>query len=141
MSATSDPAALGNARRKVRDAMMRAGLRADDVAAMEVAAGEVLSNVHRNAYNGDVGLVSVAVLCHSYAVSLLISDGGDATEAPEIPRGLPPRTRKGGSGLYLVGRLAEDVRIRVGRSGHGLVVRFSKHLSAHGTPANRRQTG
>jgi anti-sigma regulatory factor (Ser/Thr protein kinase) len=87
---------------------MRAGLRADAVEPMEVAVGEVLSNAHRHAYDGAVGPVSVAVFRHSNLGSVVITDGGETTEAPEVPRRLPPLTREGGRGLYLVSRLVDE---------------------------------
>ena len=128
VSATSDPVALGDARRKVRDAMMKAGLRADAVEAMEVAVGEVLSNVYRHAYRSDIGPVSVACSRYLSCVSVLIIDSGHAMVAPVVPRVLPPRANVGGRGLYLVGRFADAVRIRVNRTGYGLTVRLAKRL-------------
>lgn len=128
LTTQSDLVALRDVRRKVRDVMLRAGLRADAVADMEVAVGEVLSNACRHAYQGEVGPVSVAFSRHPHRVSVLITDRGSATEAPEIPGELPPEIRDGGRGLYLVARLADDVRIRVNRTGYGLKVRLTKRL-------------
>jgi anti-sigma regulatory factor (Ser/Thr protein kinase) len=128
VSANSDPAALGDARRKVRDAIMRAGLRADAVEAMEVAVGEVLSNVHWHAYKGGIGPISVAVSRYPNHVSVLMVDDGHAMVAPVVPRMLPSRASVGGRGLYLVGCFADSVRIRVNRAGYGLTVRLTKRL-------------
>lgn len=95
---------------------------------MEVAVGEVLSNVHRHAYRGDIGPVSVAVSRYPNRVSVLVIDNGHATMAPVVPRVLPPRANIGGRGLYLVGRFADGARIRMNRTGHGLTVRLTKRL-------------
>lgn len=128
VSANSDPVALADTRRKVRNAMMRTGLRANAVEAMEVAVGEVLSNVHRHAYQGDIGPVSVAVSRYPNCVSVLVMDSGHATVSPVVPRVLPPPASVGGRGLYLVGRFVDAVRIRVNRTGYGLTVRLTKRL-------------
>jgi anti-sigma regulatory factor (Ser/Thr protein kinase) len=106
--------------------MIRAGLRTDSVELMEMAVGEVLSNVRRHAYSGESGPVTVAVSRYPHSVSVLVKDGGNATVAPEVPRRLPPRTHISGRGLYLVGRIADDVRIHVNRNGNGLTVRLAK---------------
>jgi anti-sigma regulatory factor (Ser/Thr protein kinase) len=95
---------------------------------MEVAVGEVLSNVHRHAYQGDIGPVSVAVSRYPSRVSVLVIDDGHATAAPEVPHRVPPRANVDGRGLYLVGCFADNVRIRVNITGYGLTVRLAKRL-------------
>ena len=103
---------------------MKAGLRGHALEDMEVAVGETLSNVHRHAYEVGIGPVAIAVFRHPDAVSVFVSDRGNAIVAPDDPRDMRQR-----SGLYLAGRLADEVRMRVSRTGHGLVVRLMKRLS------------
>jgi anti-sigma regulatory factor (Ser/Thr protein kinase) len=93
-STHSDPVALTNLRRNVRSVLLRAGLRDQALDEMEIAVGEVLSNVHRHAYQGETGPMSVAVSRHADRVSVVITDRGRATEAPEVP--LRPRGGAGG---------------------------------------------
>lgn len=141
-STPTDPGTLHAVRLKVRDAMMKAGLRGHDLDGMEVAVGEVLSNVNLHAYGADGGPVSVAVSRLQDAVTVVITDRGDATVAPEVPR-LPARTTTGGRGLYLTSRLVDDLTIRVNRVGRGLRVRLTKRFNeagvATGGEATRQQ--
>jgi anti-sigma regulatory factor (Ser/Thr protein kinase) len=134
-STVSDPTALAALRQKVRQSMIRAGLPLQTVGEMEVAVGEILSNVHRHAYLGDVGPVSVALFCYPHRISVLIIDRGHATTAPAVPATLPSDR----GGLYLVSRLVDDVRIRVNRAGYGLRVRLTKHLEPAETGADGLQ--
>ena len=75
-STHSDPVTLINLRRNVRSVLLRAGQRGRALDKMEVAVGEVLSNVHRHAYQGDIGPVSVAVFRYPHQVSVVIIDRG-----------------------------------------------------------------
>lgn len=124
----SRPESLGSARRQVRDAMTRAGLGVETARDMEVAVGEALSNVYQHAYTGGIGAVSVEVIATATAITVVVRDDGDATAAPEIPRRLPPRTSPGGRGLYMMGRLADDVELRVNPAGHGVTARIRARL-------------
>jgi len=122
----SDPESLGDARRRVRDALMQAGLAIDAAQDMEVAVGEALSNIYRHAYSTGVGPVAVEVLTSGGAFTVVVHDEGEATVPPAIPRSLPPRTSPGGRGLYLIRNFADDVEFRVNPSGHGVTVRMTK---------------
>lgn len=124
----SRPESLGIARRQVRDAMTRAGLGDETARDMEVAVGEALSNIYQHAYPGGIGAVSVEVIATATAITVVVRDDGDATAAPEIPRRLPPRTSPGGRGLYMIGRLANDVELRVNPAGHGVTARITARL-------------
>jgi serine/threonine-protein kinase RsbW len=139
----SHPAALSDARRRVREAMIRAGIRVEVAQEMEVAVGEALSNVHRHAYKNRVGPVSVEVLRTAEAVTVAVADQGGATVAPAVPSTLPARTDQGGRGLYVVGRLVDDVEIQVNRAGHGITVRMTERLEGKGgePPPEPAQTG
>lgn len=124
----SHPESLASARRQVRDAMIGAGVGADTVRDMELAVGEVLANVHAHAYGGRVGPVSIEVVTTPAELTVAVRDDGTATEPPTIPETLPSWSRRGGRGLYMVGRLVNDVEIRVNPAGHGVTVRMTAHL-------------
>lgn len=126
----SHSGSLGDARRWVRDTMARAGLGIDAARDMEVAVGEALSNVCQHAYTGGVGPVFVEVLTSSHDITVVVRDEGMVTAAPVIPRTLPPRTNTGGRGLYMIGRLVDDVAMHVPPGGHGLTVKLTARLEA-----------
>jgi serine/threonine-protein kinase RsbW len=126
----SHPESLGDARRQVRDAMMHAGLDLDAARNMEIAVGEALSNVYQHAYRTGIGPVLVEVLRTSTGLTVTVSDEGDAVATPVIPRMLPPRTKPGGRGLYMIRRLVDDLEICVGPKGHGVTVRMTAPLQA-----------
>lgn len=131
----SHPESLGDARRRVRDAMTRAGLDQEAARDMEVAVGEALSNVYQHAYPGGIGPVSVEVVVVPTALTVVVRDEGDATAAPVIPRRLPPRTNTGGRGLYMIGCLADQVEMQVNPEGHGVTVRITARPEAPLTAA------
>ena len=126
--ADSLPGTLTYVRKQVGATAASAGLSPQAVWDLEVAAGEVLSNVHRHAYAGGIGPVSVEVFHTTKTVEVVISDTGKAREAVTVRRTRPSNTDQCGRGLYLVGRLVDDVKIRVNHGGHGLVVRISMRL-------------
>ena len=132
--ADSQPATLTRIRKEVRETAAQLGLNVYAVSDLEVAAGEVLSNVYRHAYNG-VGPVFVDVYHATKTVEVVISDIGKAREAVSVPRTPPPNANYGGRGLYLVSRLVDDLRIRVNDHGHGLVVQMSMALKDNRTVA------
>jgi serine/threonine-protein kinase RsbW len=124
----SQPESLGEARRQVRDVMGRVGLDVDAARDMEVAVGEALSNIYQHAYTGGIGPVLVEVLAVGTALTVVVRDEGEATAVPEIPQTLPPRTSRGGRGLYMVGRLVDDVEMAMNPAGHGVTVRMTARL-------------
>jgi anti-sigma regulatory factor (Ser/Thr protein kinase) len=124
----SRPESLGAARRQVRDAVANAGLAPEAARNLEVAAGEVLANIHRHAYRSGSGPVSVEIVAAPDAVMVVVRDEGQATTPPAIPRALPSGSTGGGRGLYLVERLVDEVAIAVSPGGHGLTVRMTAHL-------------
>jgi serine/threonine-protein kinase RsbW len=124
----SRPESLGAARRQVRDAVANAGLALEAARNLEVAAGEVLANIHQHAYRNRSGPVSVEVVAAPDAVTVVVRDEGQATTPPAIPSALPSGSTGGGRGLYLVERLVDEVAIAVNPGGHGLTVRVTAHL-------------
>lgn len=128
--ADSQPATLTHIGKQVRDTAAQLCLNPYAVSDLEVAAGEVLSNVHRHAYN-DVGPVFVDVFHTTKTVEVVISDIGKARKAVSVPHTPPPNANYGGRGLYLVSRLVDDLRIRVSDNGHGLVVQMSMRLKGN----------
>ncbi len=126
----SRPELLGYMRRQIREAIMRAGVGADAAATMEVAVGEVLANTYLHAYQRGAGPVFVEVAALPDAVTIVIRDEGLATVPPAIPLDLPPVSSHGGRGLFLAGRLADDIEVRVNPAGHGVTVRLAVRLAA-----------
>lgn len=124
----SHPESLASARREVRDAMTGAGIGADTVRDMELAVGEVLANVHAHAYGSGIGPVSIEILATAAELTVTVLDEGGAIEPPKIPETLPSWTRDGGRGLYMVGRLVNDVDIRLNPAGRGVMVRMTAWL-------------
>lgn len=121
----SHPDSLSDARRRVRDAVVEAGLHLEPARNLEVAVGEVLSNVYQHAYARGVGPVFVEVHTSPGAFVVVVRDEGRTTSAPVIPETLPSRSTPGGRGLYLVEHLVDDVEIRVNPGGHGVAVRMT----------------
>ncbi len=121
----SQPESLGRVRRQIREALVRAGVGAEAAANLEVAVGEVLANTHLHAYQRGTGPVFVEVAASQDAVTIVIRDEGPATVPPAIPLDLPLTSTTGGWGLYLAGRLADDIEVRVNPAGHGVTVRLA----------------
>ena len=128
----STAVSLGRARRQIARTLVEAGLRPDAAQEMEIAAGEALSNVYRHAYLSRIGLVFIEVFRADGSVGVTVMDLGVATTAAAVPTSLPSRPQPGGRGLYLMGRLADDVQIRVNLVGHGLTVTITKSLGPGG---------
>lgn len=106
----------------MREAMNRAAVPPDVAADMEVAVGEVLSNIHE-AYGSRIGPVNVDILLTAVAVSAVVTDRRDAATAPLIPRSVPADS--GGNGLYLAVRLVDNVEIRRNPAGKGVSIRMA----------------
>ena len=124
----SHPYSLGKARRRIRHALVLAGLDTQVTHNMEAAVGEALANVHDHAYAGGAGSVSATVFSSDGGLTAVISDNGRATRAPSVPRVPPPFNSPRGRGLYMMGRLVDDVAISVNPAGHGLRVRMTTRL-------------
>lgn len=122
----SRPETLARIRRQVRDALSKTALSEDAVLDMELAAGELLSNVHRHAYPWGIGPVFVEVFRTRRTVTLVVIDRGEAEALPAVPRQPPRHARPGGRGLYLTNTVADEVKFALGPTGHGLAVRVSK---------------
>jgi serine/threonine-protein kinase RsbW len=124
----SRPDSLGRARRRVRNALVQAGIDAQVVGNMEAAVGEALANVHDHAYAGGLGSVSATVFKSAGCLTAVISDDGRGTVAPSGPDVPHPSTSLRGRGLYVMGHLMDDVAISVNPAGHGLTVRMTARL-------------
>jgi len=123
---SSRPDALGDARRRVSQALAQTGLGRDAVSEMEIAAGEVLSNTHLHAYPSGIGPVFIEVFCTIGLATVIVIDHGTATAVVAIPEAQPSLVGYGGRGLYLTGHLTDSVKVRVSRIGHGLAVLIAK---------------
>ena len=126
----SRPESLREARREVRHAVAQAGLGLRAAQDLEVAAGEVLTNTHDHAYAAGTGPVFVEVFHTSRMVGVVIIDIGAADTPTVVPSTPPPSTDHRGRGLYMVGRLADEVNIRVSAIGHGLAVLVVKRFAS-----------
>jgi anti-sigma regulatory factor (Ser/Thr protein kinase) len=153
----SSPVSLTDARRQVREAAAHTQLADKAVSEIEMMAGELLSNVHRHAYDCRVGPVFVELFQTPRMVTLVVIDLGDGSVAPAVPETLPSRHSVSGRGLYLVSRLSDELELKVNALGHGLAVRASKWLDGtrpgtaryhdaqvpngahHGAPSHRGQ--
>jgi anti-sigma regulatory factor (Ser/Thr protein kinase) len=124
----SHPYSLRKARRRVHSALLQAGLSIEVARDMEVAVGEALANVHQHAYDGGAGPVSVTVFRSDGGLTAEVNDNGRATAAPLVPSVPPPSTDIRGRGLYMMGRLVDDVAICLNPAGHGLTVRMTTRL-------------
>jgi anti-sigma regulatory factor (Ser/Thr protein kinase) len=131
LHADSRPDTLAQLRHHVRYALDQVPLAEQAAEDLEVAAGEVLSNVNRHAYPSGVGPLFVEVFRTRLTVTVLVIDEGRAAVPPAIPPSLPRYARAGGGrGLYLVQRLADELRFSVSPAGHGLAVRMTKWIRA-----------
>ncbi|HLW48237.1 MAG TPA: ATP-binding protein [bacterium] len=126
----SRPECLTEVRQEIRRAIAQTPLNAKAVAEMEIAAGELLSNVHRHAYPADTGPIFIEVFRTRLTVTVIVIDMGCAVVAPALARALPDRTRVTGRGLYLVSRLSDEAKWSVNAGGHGLAVRITKWFEA-----------
>jgi serine/threonine-protein kinase RsbW len=125
----SHPYSLRKARRRVHSALLQAGLSLEVARDMEVAVGEALANVHQHAYDGGDGPVSVTVFRSDGGLTAVIDDNGRATVAPPVPSVPPPPTDVRGRGLYMMGRLVDEIAISMNPAGHGLTVRMTARLN------------
>ena len=132
----SHPYSLRKARRRVHSALLRAGLSIEVARNMEVAVGEALANVHQHAYDGGAGPVAVTVFRSDGGLTAVISDNGRATSTPSVPSVPPPSTDIRGRGLYMMGRLVDDVAISVNPWGHGLTVQMTVRIEGRSARAS-----
>lgn len=126
LHADSRPDSLAEVRRQVRQAVAETPLPPEAVEDLELAAGELLSNVWRHAYPSRVGPVFVEVFRTRRRVTLVIIDRGAARATPVIPAEPPRHARPGGRGIYLANCVADEMRFSINPIGHGLAVRVSK---------------
>jgi anti-sigma regulatory factor (Ser/Thr protein kinase) len=129
---------LGVVRRWVGNTTMAAGLDQGAAAEMGVAVGEVLSNVHRHAYQDGMGPVLVHVFRVQSVVAVVVVDRGHAAGVPNVPDTPPEYLEHTGRGLYLARRLTDRLEIRRNPRGQGLSVRLVKRLRPADTDAARR---
>lgn len=128
LHADSRPECLTEARREIRRALDQTRLSAKGRDELEVAVGELLSNIHRHAYPLITGPLFVEVFNTDRIVTVVLIDTGCATTAPGMPPTLPDQEGVTGRGLYLVHRLTDEVKFSVNLTGHGLAVRVMKWL-------------
>ncbi|MGH2628473.1 MAG: ATP-binding protein [Anaerolineales bacterium] len=124
----TEPQALRIARKLVSSAATAEGASAIDSADIEVAVGETLMNAHFHAYGEEPGPLTVTVEFDGLRLVVVISDNGKmVAEGPSVPTHLPPPGE--GRGLYLIGRLMDDVNVIPSATGRpGIAVRMVKRI-------------
>jgi len=132
LRADSGPGSLTVVRRRVRRVLAETPLPPEAIEDLELAVGELLSNVCRHAYPSSVGPVFVEVSRTERRVTVLVIDRGAARAIPAIPAEPPQDVRPGGRGLYLVSRVADEMVFAVNPIGHGLIARVSKWVPLRG---------
>jgi anti-sigma regulatory factor (Ser/Thr protein kinase) len=97
---------------------------------LEIAVGEILSNVRRHAYRGGAGLVEVHVRCGEHATEIVVHDhGAPVVRAPQVPLVRPAALDVDGVGLYLTGQVVDSVEIsHPAHDEHGTSVRLLKRF-------------
>lgn len=96
---------------------------------LEIALGEILGNVQRHAYHGDVGPVEVDVRCDEHSAEIVVHDHGELlVRAPRVPT-VPPVGDVDGVGLYLAQQLVDTLEIaHPARDERGTSVRLVKRF-------------
>ncbi|HXF83398.1 MAG TPA: ATP-binding protein, partial [bacterium] len=111
-------------------AVRLAGFSGDDLLDIQVAVSEAVANAFKHAYGGKPGgRIEVDLAYDGRELTIRIHDSGrEVTPGLTVPRTLPP-PGEGGRGLYLIGRLMDEVEIRQpGRRGRGTLVTMKKRL-------------
>jgi anti-sigma regulatory factor (Ser/Thr protein kinase) len=92
---------------------------------VELALGEALSNARGHAYGGGVGPLEIDVAFEQGKLTLTVHDHGQPIVTTlSVPDDLPPKGR-GGRGLFLIGRLMDEVEVM---TRQGTSVRMRKDL-------------
>jgi anti-sigma regulatory factor (Ser/Thr protein kinase) len=115
-------------RRLAADVVREQGGSAEAASAMETVAGELLTNAFEHAYHHQSGPLEIILLYDRTKIEFTIHDDGEpVTDAPMIPKSLPPGPR--GRGLYLVGQLTDEAEVLHPRDDNrGVAVRVVKYL-------------
>jgi anti-sigma regulatory factor (Ser/Thr protein kinase) len=137
----SHPDSLGHARRRVRDTIILAGIDREVVADVEVAVGEALANVHRQAGPASVGSLSVEVNLAPNELTVVILERGEATAVPVVPETRPPESDVNGRGLYVASRLVDGIGVTRIPNGGGTTITIKKALTNRTRPASGNHAG
>jgi anti-sigma regulatory factor (Ser/Thr protein kinase) len=125
----SDPALFRAVRRFAAQFVTLAGGSEEDAAEVEIATGEVLANAYQHAYRKTHGPLQLDLSYDAQKVEIAVHDeGGTAPGTLVIPSTLAEGNEH--RGLYLVGKLIDDVDILHPRHERGgTTVRMVKHVN------------
>src|ERR1700737_237439 len=105
-------------RRLAADVVREQSGSAEAASAMETVTGELLTNAFEHAYHHQSGPLEILLLYDRTKIEFTIHDDGEPlTDAPMIPKSLPPGPR--GRGLYLVGQLTDEAEVLPPRTQNG----------------------
>ncbi|HEX4823411.1 MAG TPA: ATP-binding protein [Candidatus Polarisedimenticolaceae bacterium] len=132
LTLASDPARLRETRRFVGRWAMDAGLAPALAHELAVALSEVLANVHRHAYAGRRdGRIDVRLAEDAERIVVSVVHDGVPFDASRLPPADLLMPREGGYGLFLIGRLVDDVSFEgVGRGGRVVLVKRRSSVAA-----------
>ncbi len=130
----TDPNALRAVRRIVYAVAKQEGLSDREARELEVASGEALSNARTHAYSDGVGPLTVDVTSDTAAFAVAIHDTGVPASLPTVPNSLP---NPGGTGLFLVASLVDEVKIQRNGNGKGLSITMTKVLPPAATSTTK----
>ena len=124
----TQPEAMRAVRRLVYAAVLAEGGSDGDGRDIELSVGEALANARRHAYEGGVGPIDVEMGFDGTLLTVTVHNGGKPVSPVEVPRRLPEKGT-GGRGLYIIGRLMDQVEISRREGGEGTSVRMAKRLT------------
>lgn len=102
-----------------------------DASDVEVAVGETLSNAYRHAYGKGVGPVSVEIAFDTPRLTLTVIDEGKGlAHLPRVPGILSTQLGNVSRGMYLIGKLMDEVEFRhpLDADRGGVAVMMAKDL-------------
>lgn len=103
----------------------------DDAHRARLGLHELLVNIRRHAYRGEVGPISVSMTASAGGVTVLVTDWGCGF--PDVSRSAMPRvSEKGGYGLGIIHRVFDEVHYRRASGRNEWV------LSVHAADLTRR---
>jgi serine/threonine-protein kinase RsbW len=113
---TSDSAELVRVRAWLRDQLSDIGLAPREQSGLQVAVGELTSNSIKHAYGGQAGQpIHISVESRGDSVVIEIEDFGAPFDPARYQDPNLDQANEGGMGLYIVRRLADELRFDLAR--------------------------
>ena len=123
---TAHPQNAGQARERVRALAMRAGLSGLDLADVEIAVGEAVTNAILYGSPSAASLIVIISGLGDGAFFVEVRDQGHGFD-PDAPRSAEDPDALGGRGLHLMQALMDQVELH--HNGAGMIARLLKRLS------------